>query len=77
MEIPFDNGHPGTYRIDLYPEQAGRGDGMVLAADRAGFLALAEVFRQMASAPDGTHLHLGYAHDTPPGPGWRLVLTGP
>ena len=74
MEIPFDNGHPGKYQIELYPGQAEQGDGIVLNADRAGFLALAEVFRQLADSPSETHVHLGYTNDTQPGPGWRLVL---
>ena len=73
MEIPFDNGHPGKYQIELYPEQAEHGDGIVLSADREGFLALAEVFRQLAEHPTETHIHLGYTNDTQPSPGWRLV----
>lgn len=74
MDIPFDNSHPGEYQIELYAADAEHGDGIVLNADRAGFLALAEVFRQMAERPEPTHIHLGYTNDTQPGPGWRLVL---
>jgi hypothetical protein len=74
MQIPFDNGHPGKYKIEIFPDEAELGDGVILNADSAGFLALAEVFRQMADAPIGTHLHLGYTDGTQPGPGWRLVL---
>ena len=57
MRIPFDNGSLGKYQIELYPDQAENGDGIVLNADREGFLALAEIFRQMAEGPD-THVHL-------------------
>ena len=74
MQIPFDNGPPGKYQIELFLDEADLGDGIILDADRAGFLALAEVFRQMADAPIGTHVHLGYTDDTQPGPGWKLVL---
>ena len=74
MHIPFDFGNAGKYRIELYPQDAELGDGIVLCADRAGFLALAEVFRELAAQPDDTHVHLGYTDDAQPGPGWRLVL---
>ena len=73
MYIPFDNGNQGKYQIELFPEHAELGDGIVLCADREGFLALAEMFRQLAEAPSDTHVHLGYTDDTQPGPGWRLV----
>jgi hypothetical protein len=74
MEFPFDNGQSGKYQIELFPAQAEEGDGIVLNADREGFLAFAEVFRQLANSPTETHVHLGYTDDTQPGPGWRLVL---
>lgn len=75
MQIPFDDEeHPGKYRIELFPEQAEHGGGIVLCADREGFLALADVFRQMAQSTTGTHFHLGYTDEVQPGPGWRLVL---
>lgn len=51
MQIPFDNGRSDKYQIELFPDEAEHGDGIILNADRAGFLSLAEVFRQMADAP--------------------------
>lgn len=73
MHVPFDDGEAGRYRIEVLSENSECGDGIVLTADRDGYRALAAVFLQMAEG-SGAHVHLGYTHDTQPGPGWRLVL---
>ena len=50
------------------------GDGIVLAANREGLLALAEAFRRLAETEPDKHLHLGYDEQEPQGPGFRIVL---
>ena len=73
MEVPFDNGHPGRYQIEIFPERSELGDDVVLNADRAGFLALAEVFLKLAQEESETHIHLGDTSENPSGPGWFWV----
>jgi len=65
LEVPTDNGHPGTFRIELYPDQAELVDGIVLNADRPSFLALAEVFRQMADSVRQEPIFIWAIHMTP------------
>ncbi|MDQ3039645.1 MAG: hypothetical protein M3R16_07605 [Pseudomonadota bacterium] len=76
MLIPLDQpGSKARYAVDLYPEHAETGDGIVLAANREGLLALAETLRQLAESPEpDNHLHLGYSEQVPQGPGFRIVL---
>ena len=75
MEIPFDQPNSwARYEIDFYPEQAAAGDGIVLAANREGLLALAETLRQLAETEPENHLHLGYDEEEPQGPGFRIVF---
>lgn len=77
MIIPFDQpDSKGRYEIALFPTVAEVGDGVILAADRDGFLALASIFMQLAeSDTEHNHIHLGYDEQNPQGPGFRLVLT--
>ena len=76
MQIPFDDQKSNAkYEIDLRPDQADTGDGIILAANREGLLALAETFRRLAdSAEADNHLHLGYTEEVPQGPGFRITL---
>ena len=75
MEIPFDQpGSLAKYEIYFYPGQAATGDGIVLAANREGLLALAETLRQLAETEPDNHLHLGYNEQEPQGPGFRIVF---
>jgi hypothetical protein len=74
MEIPFDQpGSTAKYEIDFFPRDAASGDGIILAANREGLLALAETFRQLAES-ESAHLHLGYDEREPQGPGFRIML---
>ena len=76
MRIAFDQpDSKAKYEIDLYPDEAEAGDGIVLVANREGLLALADVFQQLAaSTHPSNHLHLGYTEEQPQGPGFRIVL---
>ena len=75
MEIPFDQLNSlAKYEIDFFSEHAASGDGIVLAANRQGLLALAETLHQLAKAEPESHLHLGYNEQEPQGPGFRIVL---
>ena len=76
MQIPFDQPNSNAkYEVDLRPDQAESGDGIILAANREGLLALAETFRQLAESSESvTHLHLGYSEEVPQGPGFRVTL---
>lgn len=78
IAVPFDNPeHSGAqFVIRLDPDAASEGDGIILAANPAGYRALAVLFAQLSAGgyPDGYHVHLGYSHEEPPGPGWRLVV---
>ena len=74
MEIPFDQpGSAAKYEIDFRVKDAASGDGIILAANREGLLALAETLRQLAKSESG-HLHLGYDETEPHGPGFRIVV---
>jgi hypothetical protein len=77
MFIPFDQPDSvGRYELVLSPLTAELGDGVILAANRDGFRALAEILVQLAdSAAEHVHIHLGYNEQEPAGPGFRLVLT--
>ena len=74
MEIPFDQpGSAAKYEIDFRVTDAASGDGIILAANREGLLALAQTFRQLAES-ESDHLHLGYDETEPQGPGFRIVV---
>lgn len=61
MDIPFDQPNSlAKYEIDMFPLQGETGDGIVLAANREGLLALADTLRQLAQTEPENHLHLGY-----------------
>ena len=78
ISIPFDNDSSGRYEAEIYPEAAELGDGIVLAADREGFAALAKVFAQLATGDysDGFHVHLGWRESDGHGAvGLRIVLS--
>lgn len=75
MVITFDQPNSlARYDIDFYPEHAAAGDGIILAANREGLLALAETLRQLAGMDPDNHLHLSYNEQEPQGPGFRVVL---
>lgn len=75
MKIPFDQPNAlAKYEIDFCPEHAAAGDGIILAANKEGLLALAETLRQLAETDPDNHLHLGYNEQEPQGPGFRIVL---
>jgi hypothetical protein len=76
--IPFDQeGTVARYEITVSEKDLDAGDGILLACNREGLLALASVFQQLAdpSTPDGSHVHLGYNEMEPQGPGWRITLS--
>ena len=77
MQIPFDQPNSNAkYEIDLRPDQAESGDGIIVVANREGLLALAETFRQLAESSEPVnHLHLGYSEEAPQGPGFRVTLS--
>ena len=64
IAVPFDQPEhaDARYTIDLRPESAQDGDGIVLVANSAGYRALAILFAQLAEGgyPAGYHVHLGY-----------------
>ncbi len=75
MDIPFDQPNSlAKYEIDFFPHQGETGDGVVLAANREGLLALADTLRQLAETGPENHLHLGYNELEPQGPGFRIIF---
>lgn len=74
MKIPFDNNSGEKYELELIPEEMDSGDGAVLTLNAKACTAFAEMFVQLSSAPEGSHIHLGYDDSEPQGPGFRLVL---
>ena len=73
--IPFDQPDSmAKYQIEINVDQIETGDGVVLVGNQAAFLALSQVFAQLAlDYSEGSHLHLGYTEEEPQGPGWRIV----
>ena len=78
IAIPFDLGNAGRYEIEIFPEDADAGDGIVLAVDKTACASLAQVFGQLATGDyqDGYHVHLGWNEEDTQAPrGFRIVLT--
>ena len=73
LRVGFDNPTGGSYRIDLLPDQAESGDGVVLYLDPAACLSFAKLFAQLAK--QGGHVHVGYDETEPQGPGMRITVT--
>jgi hypothetical protein len=70
--IDFDNVPNARYELTLHPENADAGDGIVLTATPEACLAFARLFAQLAEYEG--HVHLGYTHEEPQGPGIRIVV---
>ena len=73
MEIQFDNNTGEKYSLDISVEEIDSGDGVVLTLNRKACESFAQLFLQLASVEDGTHVHIGNDHLEPQGPGFRLV----
>jgi hypothetical protein len=74
MEIPFDTNSGEKYLLEICENEIDSGDGIVLSLNRKACIAYANIFQSLADQEDGHHIHLGYDHDTPEGPGFRVVL---
>lgn len=75
MEIPFDNNSGEKYNLEVHENELDSGDGVVLKVNRKSCLALAKIFNDLAEKSEKTHIHLGYDHEEPQGPGFRIELT--
>lgn len=73
MEIPFDNNSGEKYSIKIDIDEIEVGDGIVLTLNKKACESFATVFKQLAFAEDGTHIHIGYNESEPQGPGLRLI----
>lgn len=62
ITVPFDHGDGGQYEVEIYPDDAEFGDGVILVANREACLTLASIFGQLGSGhyPEGFHVHLGW-----------------
>jgi hypothetical protein len=74
MKVPFDENSGEKYQIEVFPADIDSGDGIVLTLNKKACAAFSELFSQLASASEDTHLHLGYDESEPQGPGFRVVL---
>lgn len=74
MRIPFDDNSGEKYTLEIFAEQIGTSDGIVLTLNKKACKAFADIFNQLALSDIGSHIHLGYDESEPQGPGFRLVL---
>jgi hypothetical protein len=74
MEIPFDNNTGEKYTLDVDEENIETGDGVVLVLNKKACVAFAKLFTTLAETDGCSHLHLGYDHDCPMGPGFRIEV---
>jgi hypothetical protein len=74
MEIPFDNNSGEKYSLEINEKEIDTGDGVVLTLNKKACVSFAKLFAELADSNDSTHIHLGYDHEEPQGPGIRIVL---
>ena len=74
MHIPFDNNTGEKYSFSIEIEEIETGDGIVLTLNRKACQSFADLFAALASFEEASHIHLGYDHGVPQGPGVRIEI---
>lgn len=74
MNVPFDNNSGERFSFDVNEGEIDAGDGIVLVLNRKACESFAKLFTSLAESEESTHLHLGYDHECPQGPGFRIEV---
>lgn len=73
ITVDFDNDAAARYEINVRPDDAATGDGVVLVVSPRACTSFARLFAQLGEGK-ASHVHLGYTEDEPQGPGFRIAV---